>query len=85
MPFPKPVRPQPTQAGTIVITLKDIPALAGNPASRTARFEVRLVDDNGFHLDTVQGDLDSHLTDNQRTALNNFMDAMRAKAAEAVP
>jgi hypothetical protein len=85
MPFPKVTRPAPTQVGTVVITLKDIPAKDGELAARSFSYQLSLVDAQGNRLDTAQGDLEPHLSAAQKTALGNFLDAMRTKAVEALP
>ena len=85
MPLPKATHPVPTAVGTVTITLKDIAARDGQPAARTFNYHLDLVDAQGVHLDTAQGDLEPHLTAAQKTALGNFLDAFRVKATEALP
>jgi hypothetical protein len=65
--------------GAIRIGLLDFP-----DGSRVIRFEITVMSQTGDKMDIVSGDLVPHLTSGQLTALNNFLDAMRAKAVEVL-
>ena len=67
------------------INLGDMPAANGQPAFQKVTYHLELLDANGEVVTTQGGDLLPHLTNAQKTALSNFLDAMRTKAAEALP
>lgn len=85
MPFPKPAVPTPTAIGRIAIELVDQPAEGDREAYRKFVYHLTRLTASGGRVDTLDGDLTPHLTAPQLTALNNFLDAMRTKASEALP
>ncbi len=89
MPFDPAKTKTPKGVGTIVITLKDIPASTIYPphdAQQTASIQVNVLDVDDNPLMTYSTDLFKHLTVAQQTTLKNFLTLMRTKAmAEVVP
>lgn len=85
MPFSKARSRVPVAIGAVRINLGDIPASGDTPAFKKVTYHLELLDANGEVVTTQGGDLLPHLTGAQKTALNNFIDAMRVKAQEALP
>ncbi len=85
MPFPRSANRPAVTIGAIRINLGDIPVSAGQPSFKKITYHLELLDADGQLVTTQGGDLTPHLTAGQLTALNNFLDAMRAKATEALP
>ena len=85
MPFNKARNRTPVDIGAVRINLGDMPAANGQPAFQKVTYHLELLDANGEVVTTQGGDLLPHLTNAQKTALSNFLDAMRTKAAEALP
>jgi hypothetical protein len=78
-----PAQPRtPTAIGSVVIILKDRPAMESQPASKTVSYDVAVLDQDGRRMDVPQdtGNLAPHLTQAQINALIQFMTDMRAKA-----
>jgi hypothetical protein len=85
MPFPITPARVPVAIGAIRINMADVPATGNLPAFKKITYHLELLDSGGQVIDTQAGDLRPHLTGAQLTALSNFLDAMRAKATEALP
>lgn len=82
MPFPRTANRPAVAIGTLRINLGDMP---GQAVARKMTYHMELLDADGQLVTTQGGDLRPHLTAGQINALNNFLDAMRAKASEALP
>ena len=85
MTFTPEQRIVPTSIGTIIITLIDKPA-NGEPAIKTARYKVQVLNQNGNEMSVPEGDLVPHILQSDITWLLDFLARMRAKAeAELLP
>ena len=76
MAFPQEQPIVPSAIGDISVTLTDI----ADPESQSARFEVQVLDGNGYLMRLLRGDLVPHITAQQRQALMAFMDSLRMQA-----
>jgi len=93
MPFSQVTNRVPTSIGKIEITISHDPAYVdedGNPQpeERKARFKIDVIDQDGERIrpEPVRGNLEPHLTDQEKTYLVNFMATLRARAeAEILP
>lgn len=74
----------PTSIGTIVVTLKDKPAEGGEPADRSAHFQVDVLDQNGDRYKQAKGNLVPHLIQAQINGLLDFMASIRTQAEEQI-
>ena len=85
MPFQKATARVPVAIGAIRINLGDLPTTSGQPNVKKVTYHLELLDADGQLVTTQGGDLLPHLSAAQKTALSNFLDAMRTKAQEALP
>lgn len=72
----------PASIGAIVVTLKDAFDENGQPY-QSAAFELRIIMSDGSTKRRA-GDLGTHITPQQRQALMNFMDSLRAQAEDQI-
>lgn len=71
----------PTSIGAIVITLLDKP-VSDEPALKTARYKVHVLDQDGQEMRVIEGDLVPHLVQADVTWLLDFVTRMRTKAVD---
>jgi len=81
MAFNKQGNRVPTAIGTIHVTLQDPDGVAGN---RGARYVLEVEDQEGNVMRTLNGDLVPHLSQSKISAIQNFLDDIRAKAVSEV-
>lgn len=79
MAFPEETTKTPTTIGDIVIVL-NFP----NGGPKSANYSIRVHDQNGDIMGTRRGDLQPHLTANQITQIQNFLDEIRADAEDKI-
>lgn len=86
MTFVPPVVQVPTAIVRISVTLADRIEYEEQPASQTASYQLRLVDEDGrtIPFDASRGDLIPHLTPDEIVQLQAFMSTLRARAESAI-
>lgn len=91
MALPKPKKQEPTQIGTIVVILKDVPARVDpvrgdREAAQTVTYEFEILDNENRRIvsDVDSGDLAPHLSAGQINQLKNFMTNLRSRAVDEV-
>ncbi len=82
-----PFLPEPTKApntiGNITIILKDAVATDDEDAYQSGHFQIAIEFDDGSTIQR-KGDLESHITPAERTALMGFLTALRARAINEI-
>jgi hypothetical protein len=68
------------QVGNIIVTLKDRPAQADQPAGQSVTYSIQLLAADGSPLATSQGNLEPYLSAAQLTGLQSLLTTLRTKA-----
>ena len=84
MAFTKELSKVPASIGTILVYLKDVPAIKDQDAFQTIDYQIDILDADGSRIATRQGDLESNLTSNQITQLKSLLTALRTKVTTEI-